>query len=568
MKEITIDKSLAYDKISTYYKINKKEVFLFSVSGLLFDGLMSLIPMYLGNIINMAALGEETNKVLLNGLLFIALVIFIQSNRFLKRYYVRVFSNRMTYMMRKVSFDFIIHAPIQELNKRSKGDILNRNLTDISDASEGVRKITTEFFDTFILLLGYLIMMFIYDWQITLISVAFIGLSILVAQLVKKPVYNAVKSYKQYLSLTKDQTLYSLKNETYYRGLGVSSYYESKYEASQEVLRKKAENSLMFKSALEPLYLFIVWLDLFFVIWLGGQRIMSNPATWLIGDFSAYLTTYLLVARKSSRIGKLVNAFQDVKVSWERCKIYLKPAPTKEEAGKLDNSGLKVNDLSFGFNGDHIIKGVSFDVKPGEIVGVCGRVHTGKSSLLQALNGLYDYGGSIKLGGIETRQIRLAETKNVIGFCPAYSEIFEDSAESNVSLGELESTEKALKIACLDEELKQRTEEDRLLTRAVANLSGGQQKRLMIARAIYGNPALVLLDNPFESIDEEMSLKILNNLRKEYTDSCIVLVSNQTNILSNCDRLLYINGVSYSFLPYSELIENKDFVSFLGGQVK
>ncbi|MCI2068468.1 MAG: ABC transporter ATP-binding protein/permease [Bacilli bacterium] len=568
MKEIKIDSSLKYDKISTYFKTNKRVVFLFSLSGLLFDGLMSLIPMYLGYIINMAVQGQETNKVLINGLLFIALVIFIQSNRFLKRYYVRVFSNRMTYVMRKVSFDFIIHAPIQELNKRSKGDILNRNLTDISDASEGVRKITTEFFDTFILLLGYLIMMFIYDWQITLISMGFIGFSILVAQLVKKPVYNAIRGYKQYLSLTKDQTLYSLKNETYYRGLGVSSYYEGKYEDSQEILRKKAESSLMFKSALEPLYLFIVWLDLFFVIFLGGKRIMSSPATWLIGDFSAYLTTYLLVARKSSRIGKLVNAVQDVKVSWERCKIYLKPAPVKEEIGTLDHSGLKVEDLVFGFKGENIINHLSFEVKPGEIVGVCGRVHTGKSSLLQALNGLYDYKGSIKIGGVETRQIRLAEAKNIIGFCPSNSEIFEDSAENNVSLGKDGPTDKALKVACLDEEMKRRSEEDRLLTRAVANLSGGQQKRLMIARAIYGNPSLVLLDNPFESIDEEMSIMILNNLKDEYKDCAIVLVSNQANILSICDRLLYLNGNSFVFKPYKDLLNDKDFVSFLGGQIK
>jgi ATP-binding cassette subfamily B multidrug efflux pump len=567
MKSIKINESLPYDRLSTYFKTNVGVVIAFSLTGLLFDGLMSFIPKYLGTIINMAQEGAEAAEVLKNGLYFIGLVCFIQINRFFKRYFVRLFDNRMMYAMRKVSFDYIIHSPIQSLSSNSRGDILNRNLTDISDACEGVRKICTEIFDTFVLLIGYIITMFFYDWKITLIFLGFIIVSITVAQAISQPVYKAVKSYKQYLSHTKDETLYSLKNETYYRGLGVSSYYEQKYETSQSKLEKMAIRSLMFQSALEPVYKIIVLIALFFVLFLGGQNVMGSNPVWLIGDFSAYLTTYLLVADKASHIGKLANAYQSLKVSWERCKIYLKHPQKEESEKKLDDSGLVVDNLSFGFSDEGRINNISLTAKPGEVIGVCGRVHSGKSTFLQAINGLYDIKGSVKLGGLETRVIRKAEIPNAIGLCSSDPEIFEDSIQANISMGQSEPIDKALYISDFSREVEEKNQGE-TLTRSVANLSGGQQKRLMIARAVYGNPKLLLLDNPFESIDEPMSLEIVRRIKEKMPNSIVFMVSNQTNILKESDRLLFLSNGSGKFSSFDSLKSDVEFRKFLGEVTK
>jgi ABC-type multidrug transport system fused ATPase/permease subunit len=357
--------------------------------------------------------------------------------------------------------------------------------------------------------------------------------------------------------------LYSLQNETYYRGLGVTSYYQDKYEGSQTHLEKLAVKSMMLQSSLEPVYQIIVWFDLIFVLWLGGGRVIDK--TWLLGDFSAYLTTFMLIATKASRIGKLFNSYQGLKVSWERCRIYMKFPEQTEEKSQLDASGLEIKNLSFGFKPEETLKNISFSARPGEIVGICGRVHSGKSTLLQAINGLYEYSGSATLGGVETKKIRQEELDGLIGFCSSSSQIYQDTIQNNISLGRSESIDEALHLSHLEDEVK---DMDINLTRSVANLSGGQQKRLMIARAVYRSPRLIMLDNPFESIDEPMSLEILTLTRSSLKNSVVLLVSNQENILRCCDKLLYLKDYSGTFSTYEDLRGDEDFETFLGGVPK
>lgn len=566
MKQIAINNNKDYSKLSTYFKTNWGIVVIFSISGFLFDGLMSFIPNYLGQIINMASLEKPVQTIITNGILFILLVLFIQVNRFLKRYFVRVFSNRMTYVMRKVSFNYIIRSPLNQLNVNSKGDILNRNLTDISDASEAVRKIATEFFDTFVLLAGYLISLFIMDWTLTLISLGFVFLSIILAQVVSKAVYGSIKAYKQYLSKTKDTTLCYLKNETYYRGLGVNDYYSSKYKTEQNKLEKLADKSLLFQSSLQPLYQIVVWIDIIFIIYLGGSKLIQDP-NFLIGNFSAFLSTYMLIATKTARVGKIVNSYQNLKISWERCKIYLHTIPEDETKEKQDSTGLIVKGATFGFTKEEELKNINLSANKGEIVGLCGKVHTGKSTLLQAINGLYDYSGSIKLSGIETKEIRKTNMPNMIGFCSSTTQIYNDSLENNISLGREGDTSKAIYLSCLKDDISKKVNKGgEELSRSVANLSGGQLKRLMVARAAFASPKLLILDNPFESIDEKMSIDILTRIKKEMDESAVLITSNQRNILSLCSRVAFIDNGVVTEDTYSNMLQNKDFVKFLGGQ--
>jgi len=566
MKQIPINKTQDYSRLSTYFKTNWVIVLIFSISGFLFDSLMSFVPNYLGQIINMASLQKPLQEIITNGILFILLVLFIQANRFLKRYFVRIFSNRMTYIMRKVSFDFIIRSPLDQLNVNSKGDILNRNLTDISDASEAVRKIATEFFDTFVLLAGYLLSLFLMDWSLTLISLGFVFLSILLSQVVSKAVYGSIKAYKQFLSKTKDTTLCYLKNETYYRGLGVNSYYFSKYRNEQNRLEKLADRSLLFQSSLQPLYQIVVWIDLIFIIYLGGEKLIQDP-NFLIGNFSAFLSTYMLIASKTARVGKIVNSYQNLKISWERCRIYLHIIPEKENHKIKDSTGLIVKNASFGFSEKEELKNINLTVNKGEIVGLCGKVHSGKSTLLQAINGLYDYKGSIRLSGIETREIRKTNLCNMIGFCSSSTQIYNDSLENNISLGRKGDVNKAIYLAYLKNDISKKVnKEGEELSRSVANLSGGQLKRLMIARAVFSSPELLILDNPFESIDEKMSIRILSRIKEEMLESSVLITSNQRNILSLCSRVAFIYNGSVIEDTYNNMLKNKDFVSFLGGQ--
>lgn len=526
---------------------------------------MALVPIVQGKLIDAFNAQDDVKYIIKFALTFLTFVIFIQVNRYFKRYYVRDFSNKMVLQMRRVSFKNLITDDISTFITESKGDIMNKNLSDIKDSAEGVRKILTEVYDSIILMLGYLISLMIMDWETTLVITIFLVLSMVFANLMKKIIYKSTSEYKKTFSKSKDVTLNSLKNELYYRGFGVCHKYDAIYQNTQNELEKKSIKSMVFKGSLEPTYQAIALIGLFFVIYFCGIKVTSG--TWLVGTFSAYLSTYVLVANKASKVGKVFNAATNFKVSWKRCSPYLERKEMARHGDyKLKGNRLVVSNLTFGYDKSFMLHNISFDAKCGEAIGICGMIHSGKSTLGGALSGLYDYEGSIKLLGLELKENKNSLIDHYISYAPAEVEIFNDTIKYNIAF-ENKDVEHELKMADLYDDVKEfPLKENEVLSNLAENLSGGQKKRLQIARCLYGSPKLIVLDDPFNAIDIKMSVDILNNIQNNYQESILVIINNQKEILSQMDKIIFLFNDSYIVGTYDELLQNEDFLSILGGK--
>ena len=557
-------RDIRYDKISTYFKLNKKLFILATIAGVIFNGLMAFVPLVQGELINAYKAQKDAKYIILFALSFLAFIVFIQVNRYLKRYFVRDFSNRMVLQMRTVSFQNLIKDDISEFSKTSKGDIMSKTLLDIKDCAEGVRKMLTEVYDSVILMLGYLISMMIMDYKVTLIISIFLIASIIVANLMKKAIFKTTSEYKKTFSKAKDVTLNSLKNEVYYRGFGVSNFYYQKYQDTQDNLEKKSIKSMIFKSSLEPTYQAIAFIGMLFVIYMCGKKVIDD--VWLIGTFSAFLSTYVLVANKVSKVGKIFNAYTTFKVSWKRCSPYLKSKEKQKEiAYPTDKLDLDVNNLSFGFDKDFVLHNISFHLEKGQSLGICGMIHSGKSTLGAALSGLYNYDGNIKLQGVELKEVRNDIGNNFISYVPSEVEIFNDTIKYNVAF-EDKDIFKEMALSCLDQDVNNfENKENEVLSHSTTNLSGGQQQRLQIARSLYNNPKLIVMDDPFNAIDLDMSVKITENIINNYKNSIFVLINNQKEILKKLDYIIFLKNDTYLFGTYDELMKDKDFLNLIGG---
>lgn len=555
---------IRYDKISTYFKLNKKSFILATITGVIFNGLMAFVPLVQGELINAYKAQKNAKYIILFALSFLVFIVFIQVNRYLKRYFVRDFSNRMVLQMRTVSFQNLIKDDISEFSKTSKGDIMNKNLSDIKDCAEGVRKMLTEVYDSVILMLGYLISMMIMDYKVTLIISVFLIASIIVANLMKKAIFKTTSEYKKTFSKAKDVTLNSLKNEVYYRGFGVSNSYYQKYQDTQNNLEKKSIKSMILKSSLEPTYQAIAFIGMLFVIYMCGKKVIDD--VWLIGTFSAFLSTYVLVANKVSKVGKIFNAYTTFMVSWKRCSPYLKSKEKQKEiAYPTDKLDLDVNNLSFGFDKDFVLHNISFHLEKGQSLGICGMIHSGKSTLGAALSGLYNYEGNIKLQGVELKEVRNDIGNNFISYVPSEVEIFNDTIKYNVAFEDKDIL-KEMALSCLDQDINNfENKENEVLSHSTTNLSGGQQKRLQIARGLYNNPKLIVMDDPFNAIDLDMSVKITENIISNYKNSIFVLINNQKEILKKLDYIIFLKHDTYLFGTYDELLKDKDFSNLIGG---
>ncbi len=560
-----MQKNIRYDKVSTYLKLNKGTVILLSLTGLLFDGLMCLVPIIQGKVIDEFEAQSSLDRIVRYTVFFFLFVLFVQINRFFKRYFVRVFSNKMVLQMRTVSFNNLIHDDIKEFSRTTKGDIMNKNLSDIKDSAEGIRKVVTEIFDSIVLMLGYLITMAILDYKITLIAAIFIVISIVIAQLMKKVVYKTTTEYKKCFSHSKDVTLNSLGNEIYYRGFGVSDSYYNEYEKAMNTLEKKSISAMAFKGSLEPLYGAIALIGLFFVVYMSGKNVTSD--LWKIGTFTAYLSTYMLVSRKASKVGKVFNAYQNARVSWDRCKIYL---VDKGEINRIEcniDPSLVVKDLRFGFDEKFVLENINFEASKGEIIGICGMVHSGKSTLGAALSGIYDYDGSIKLCDLELKELKNTIISDFIAYAPSITEVFNDTLKYNISFSSNEDVSKEIENSLLIRDLDTFTNgENEMLSHSMVNLSGGQQKRLQVARSLYNSPKLIILDDPFNAIDINMSKEIVDNLRNNYKDSIIIIINNQSEVLEKMDRIIFLKNNEYIYGTYDYMQEDSNFKNLIGGK--
>lgn len=548
-----------YDRVSTYFLTNFHIVIAMTITALLFNGLMAFIPILEGKTINSIASGDY-QLVIHYVLIFSCLVLFVQINRFFKRYLVRVFANKITFKMRQISLDYLLRKDLAYFDRHHTGDILNKNLTDIYDTVEGIRKMTTEVFDTFILLLGYFISMFIIDYQITLVISLFIILSILASHLMKKIVYKATKSYKEYLSYNKELTITKINNELDYRGFGVSSDYAKNYYESTEVLRKKNMKALMFQSSMEPIYSSIALLGVFFITYMGGMKVING--VYLIGTLSSLLTTYLLVAKKAAKVAKLFNAYQGFKVSWVRAKDLLGEELIPPQSLVLRNQDLELENFSFSYDSGFKLPEINLKTQKGDIIAVCGRIHTGKSTILKALSGLYEYNGKALLGGVEVSEIVNFEN-GFITYSSSDVKMFSDTIANNISLRREGNLEKALETSCLSADLAQLGGLEAVMSHSVSNISGGQQRRLQMARALYPEPALILLDDPFQSVNKELVAKIALHM-KDYNNSIIVYVTNNKVMLKEATKIIYLENNKAYINTYDELLQNVGFSELVG----
>lgn len=544
-----------YNKIRYYFYYLWGILVPLTITGILYDSLMSFIPRIQGDAIN-SIKQQNTDLIIKSALIFLGLTIFVQINRFLKRYLVRVFSNKMNYLMRNKCFNHMLSLDMAFYEQNKVGDILNKNTTDISDTCESIRKLTTEIFDTVILMIGYIVSYFLLDYKIALMSLPFVLISIIISLFLKKKVYMTTKDYKEYSSKFKDSTLNMLKNEIYFRGMGVNEKYIDQYSKEVDILAKKNVKNLVYKASMESIYSSIGFIGLFFVLYFGLNNVIDG--TYDIGTFTTILTTFVLIANKGAKVGKSFNAYQGLKVTWKRIKPFLEDDIEKEEEYQFNSDGLSLIDFSYSYD-DFKTPTITYSFNKDEKIGIVGRVHTGKSTLLKSLTGLYEYDGEAKLNGIDLKD--LFKSKNqVISYCPSKESLFKDSIANNIELGRDGNIKEALNSACLtDSQLDINTE----INPTMVNISGGQKQRLMLARSLYHQSNMYLLDNPFSSLERSMSESISNQVLD--MNGFFFIVTNDENILKKLDRIIYLNDGIAKIDTYFNLLKDDSFKSLVEG---
>jgi ATP-binding cassette subfamily B protein len=303
------------------------------------------------------------------------------------------------------------------------------------------------------------------------------------------------------------------------------------------------------------------------VLFMGGRLVIEGIIT--LGDFVAFSGYLAMLVWPTAVMGWILTLAQRGAASMSRLSEVLAAEaavtdrPDSEEIESLQQ-GIELRNLSFGYDDKLILRGISLFIRAGETVGITGEVGSGKTSLLRLMARLLKLeDGMLFVDGRDINSISISSLRRMIGYVPQEAFLFSRSIYENISYGmqgELgqEGIRKASARAGFleDVELFPKQFETQVGEKGVT-LSGGQKQRLAIARALAGDPPLLMLDDPLSAVDAGREEEILNELGQFYAGRTVLLVSQRVSAFRDCDRVIVLKaGEIVELGPPSELIAN------------
>ena len=533
------------DSIAAYFRLEWLPLTLITLSGLAYNVGLLAGPWFEGRLAQCLAdiLGGRETAAAMTALAagYILVTLLVQAARFIKRFYVRRFANNINRSMKGVLYANLVRQSRGALEKQGAGELMTKAISDVDDCAEGIRKFTTEVFDTGVALAGYIVMLFAYDWRLALLCMIFPPISYICAEKMKKPVQRAGAAYKKAAAALSAATLDRAKNAVTYRIYGCEDAQEARYEAALDGYEQAAVRANVWQAALPPLYLAASNLSVLFILWFGAKNVLGTGwRAWDIAAFTTFLSCFMKTAVKSSKAAKLFNAVQRAEVSWKRIKPMMKTPRALEPLAIPAAQRVEVSGLSFCYDGGApIFEGVSFSAQPGDIIGVTGPVACGKSTLGRVFLCERPYGGSVRIGGRELSELSPREAASTVGYLGHDPELWNDTVEENVLCGEAGDAMRFLALTALDGEVRAMEQGLRTVVGSGGvRLSGGQAQRLALA---HPRPVLVL-DDPFSALDRRTEDEVFARLKACAQDRVVILISHRLYHFPELQQIVFMQG--------------------------
>ena len=548
------------DAIASYFRLEWLPLLFVTLSGLVYNVGLLAGPWFEGRLAQCLAdiLGgnETAAGMALLVLGYILVTLLVQAARFIKRFYVRRFANNINRRMKGVLYANLVRQSRASLEKEGAGELMTKAISDVDDCVEGMRKFTTEVFDTGVALVGYMVMLLVYDWRLALLSLLFTPVSYVCAAWMKKPVQRAGAAYKKAAGALSAATLDRAQNAVTYRIHGCEDARSARYEDTLKNYETTAVRSNVWQSALPPLYLVASEAGVLFILWFGAKNVLGTGWNgWNIAAFTTFLSCFTKLTVKSSKVAKLFNSVQKAEVSWKRIKPLMKEPEELEELAVPAAEDVTLSDLSFAYGDDPVFSGLSLTAHPGDIIGVTGPVACGKSTFGRVFLCEAPYGGSAKFGAAEFSALTPRQIAATVGYLGHDPELSADTVRSNVLCGSEEDALPYLAaVALKDEVLAMENGLDTVIGSSGTRLSGGQAQRLALARTLAHARPVLMLDDPFSALDRKTEDTVFANLQEYAKDKVVFLISHRLYHFPQMRQVIFLDDGKTTVGTHAELM--------------
>ena len=549
------------DRIGSYFRMEWLPLAFDTLSGLNYNVGLLAGPWFEGRLAQCLAdiLGgrQAGSAMTVLVLAYVGVTLSVQAARFVKRFYVRRFANNINRRMKGVLYANLVRQSRSALENEGAGELMTKAISDVDDCAEGMRKFTTEIFDTGVALVGCVVMLLVYDWRLALLCLIFPPVSCICAEKMKKTVQRAGSAYKKSAAALNAATLDRAKNAVTYRVYGCEDVRERRYEDTLHAYETAAVRANVWQSALPPLYLAVSNLSVLFILYFGARNVLGTGwRAWDIAAFTTFLSCFMKMSIKSSKAAKLFNAVQRAEVSWKRIKPLMKQPEPLAQLAVSSAQEVKLRDVSFTYDGGKpIFEGLSLSARPGGIIGVTGPVACGKSTLGRVFLCERPYGGSVTAGSRELSSLAPREIAAAVGYLGHDPELWNDTVRANVLCGDGGDAMDYLKLTALDEEVRAMEQGlDTVVGSSGVRLSGGQAQRLALARTLAHPRPILVLDDPFSALDRATEDAVFAALRAYARDKVVFLISHRLYHFPEMQKIVFMEDGKTMTGTHEELL--------------
>tara|TARA_B100000683_G_scaffold264824_1_gene294935 strand:+ start:933 stop:2690 length:1758 start_codon:yes stop_codon:yes gene_type:complete len=319
-----------------------------------------------------------------------------------------------------------------------------------------------------------------------------------------------------------------------------------------------------------PIILFLIGLSNLIVIYIGGKEFIDgNIEIGVIAEFIIYVN---MLTWPVTLVGWVTSIVKQAEASQKRINEFLDSESSLQNGtsklGKTNNKDItfKNIDLRYDQTGIEIFKSFNLKIKSGKVLGIVGKVGSGKTSVANLISRIYDpQKGDIFIGDKNLKSIEISELRSLISYVPQNNFLFSESIRRNIEFGNPSSTMdeiiNAAKLAEIDQEIRKfENGYETILGERGVTLSGGQAQRISIARSFIKDSEIYLFDDCFSSLDSDTEDRILKNLKNNFLNKTLIIISHRVSCVKHADNIIVLdNGKIIQSGNHKELSKNEGY---------
>ncbi len=484
---------------------------------------------------------------------FIIITVFFKSGfYYLANYMIVIIRNGVVRDIRSKIYRKILRLQLGFFSEERKGDIMARMTGDVAEVENSVMNSLDMMIKNPILILVSVTVMIYMSWSLTL----FVFVMFPIAGYIIGRIGKSLKKESRKGQQKMGEILSVIEEDL--SGLRIIKAFNAEKRATIRFEKENENyfqimNQLMWRRFLaHPVSEFLGTTVIIIVLWYGGQLILNEKSSLDAAGFIGYLVFFYSIINPAKAFSTALYSVEKGLASMERIdKILHTPSGIKEKKDAMSindfESSIIFDKVSFAYNSIPVLKNISIEINKGKTIAFVGRSGSGKTTLVDLLPRFYDVTeGQITINGIDLRELKIKDLRNLIGYVNQEPILFNDSFYNNIAFGMENATEdqvlNAARIAnahgfiMATENGYQTTIGDR-----GDKLSGGQKQRLSIARAVLKNPPILILDEATSSLDTESERLVQDALEKLMKNRTSLVIAHRLSTIKNADLICVLH---------------------------